>query len=367
MARDLQCLYLHIAQLQIEGTKALGRSYHSHKVADLIKENNKLIEHFLSSYDESIIASNIDLFYSVLSFLGYCHSYIVSSTSEDVNNEIYSCLRYVLKDWIPDADKYVILCAQGEYALHAYKLNNIDFYDLIESAFNFKYGIRMIPITMPFHTQGDYMFNAALYHEIGHFIDNYHKISACILEDVRNGKLVIPQADVYLKDMTEDLGKDKDKYYQQLSHFLKEYLADLFAAKYTKKSIFHYLKYINPFGKADPEHPSIGCREKIVDEFLDDPANYSDFLRLLISHTKDMNGDILNPNTQNIDISSFVNLVECDKPSSEQHVHSIIPNLWDIWNNKRDEFKDNAGVPMHYIEIYRNLMDLTAKTIQKLQ
>lgn len=367
MARELQYLYLHFAQLRIEGDKALGRHYHSSKVVDLIMENNRLIDYLLSKYNESTIETNSNLFYWVLWFLGQCHSYIVSSTSDDVKSEIYSCLRYVLKDWIPDADKYVILCTQGDYAFHSFQVKDIDFYELIESDFSFKYGMRMIPITMPFYTQSDFMFNAVLYHEIGHFIDNYHKISASILEEVKSGKLSIPQADVYLKDMTEELAKDAKKYYDQLSYFLKEYLADLFAAKYTKKSIFHFLKYVNPDGGKDSEHPSVASREKLVDEFLGDSTNYSDFLKLLISYKKDIKGNTLCPNTCNTDISLFVSGKECEKPESEQHIHSIIPNLWDIWNKRRSEFKDDSGAPMKFIEIYRNLMELTSKTVQKLQ
>ena len=60
-------------------------------------------------------------------------------------------------------------------------------------------------------------------------------------------------------------------------------------------------------------------------------------------------------------------LPECDKPDSNEHVHSIIPNLWDLWNNRRHEFKYANGAPMNFIDIYKNLMELSAKTVQKLQ
>lgn len=367
MARELQHLYLHIAQLRIEGDKALTRKYHSPKVEELIKENNRLIDHILSNYNEAVLIGNIDLFYYTLWFLGNSHSYIVSSTSDDVSSEIFSCLRFVLKEWIPDPEKYVIVCTQGDFSFNTFFLYGIDFYDQIESAFHFQYAMKMIPIKMPFHMQSDFMFNAALYHEIGHFIDRYQKIIATIIEEEKNGNLTIPQIDVYLKDMTEDKATNVDEYYKQLTNFLKEYLADLFAARYTGKSIFYYLKYVNPSGDADKEHPSFACREKMVEEFLGDSANYGELLNLILSYTKDIKGNMLCPCTLNTDISSFVNLSECDKPDSNEHVHSIIPNLWDIWNNRRHEFKDARGASMNFIDIYKNLMELSAKTVQKLQ
>lgn len=367
MARELQHLYLHLAQLRLEGERALTRDYHTQKVKDLIGENNRLIDHLLATYDEATLKANIDLFYWTLWFLGNSHSYIVSSTSDDVRSEIFTCLRFVLKEWIPNPETYVIICSQGDYAYNRFQLGKYDFYDQIESYFGFIYGIKMIPIKMPFDMQSDFMFNAALYHEIGHFIDHYHKITESIVEEVKNGKKSIPQVDVYLKDMTKDAATDIDGYYKQLTAYIQEYFADLFAARYTSKSLFQYLNYVNPKGEADDEHPTTTCREKVVDEFLGDPANYSDFLKLLLSNTKDINGTPLQPNTLNTDISSFVDQKECDKPDSEQHVHSIIPNLWEIWNNRRGEFKDATGVPMNFIEIYKTLMDLTAKTVQKLQ
>lgn len=367
MARELQHLYLHIAQLRIEGDKALTRKYHSPKVLKLVQENNRFIDYILSTYNETVLLANIDLFYSTLWFLGNSHSYIVSSTSDDVSSEIFSCLRFVSKEWIPDPEKYVIVCSQGDYAYNFFDWNGNDVYDQLESTFGFRFAMRMIPIKMPFHMQSDFMFNAALYHEIGHFIDRYHKIIATIIEEEKNGNIVIPQADVYLKDMTEDRATNVDEYYKQLTNFLKEYFADLFAARYTGKSIFYYLKYVNPSGDADKDHPSVFCREKMVDEFLGDSANYGDLLNLILSYTKDMKGERLHPCTLNTDISSFVSLTECDKPDSNEHVHSIIPNLWDLWNNRRHEFKYASGAPMNFIDIYKNLMELSAKTVQKLQ
>lgn len=68
-----------------------------------------------------------------------------------------------------------------------------------------------------------------------------------------------------------------------------------------------------------------------------------------------------------MDISSFVDLKDCDKPMSESHVHSIIPNLWDIWINRRGDFKKADGSAMNFIEIYQSLMELSARTIQKIQ
>ena len=367
MARELQHLYLHIAQLHLEGDKALTKQYHSPKVLELVKENNRLIGYILSKYDETTLKENIDFFYYILWFLGNSHSYIISSTTDDVRSEIFSCLRFVLKEWIPDSEKYVIVCSQGDFAFRTFYLNGIDFYDQIECYLQFQYAIRMIPINMPFYMQSDFMFNAALYHEIGHFVDHYHRIIESIIEEEKNGNIAIPQVDVYLKDMTEDKAKNVNEYYTQLTSYLKEYLADLFAARYTGKSIFYYLRYVTPDGKADKGHPSSACREMMVDEFLGDSAKYGELLKLLLSNTKDMKDNPLRPCTLNTDISSFVSLSECDKPASNEHVHSIIPNLWDIWNNRRYEFKGNDGTPMGFIDIYKNLMELSAKTVQKLQ
>lgn len=366
MARELQHLYLHLAQLRLEGERALSRDYHTPKVEDLIRENIRFID-FVLSIDEAILIKFIDYFYSSLHIIDVSHSFIVSTTSDDVRSEIFSCLRYVLKEWIPNPESYVILCSQGDFAFSSFFWSGNDFYDQIESTFHFKYSIRMIPIRMPFHMQGDFMFNAALYHEVGHFIDHYHKMTESIVEEVKNGKLTIPQADVYLKDMTKDAATDAAGYYKQLTAYIKEYYADLFAARYTRKAIFQYLNYVTPKGDADDEHPTTACREMVVNEFLGDPANYSDFLKLLLSYTKDLNGNNLQPSTLNTDISSFVQQIECNKPDTEQHVHSIIPNLWEIWNNRRGEFKDATSAQMSFIEIYRTLMELTAKTVQKLQ
>lgn len=367
MARDIQYLYLHIAQLKLSGESALSKAYHTPKVNEFIEENNRLLDYVLSTYNEATLIRHIDFFFNLLTFINDCHAFVVTSTTDDVRSEIFTCLRFVLKDWIPDPEKYVIICSHGDFAYKSYDWGKVDVYDQIESSLAFKYNKKMIPIYMPFHMKGDFMNNAALYHEIGHFLDGYHKITALIIEEVKNGTLTVPQEDVYLCDMTESLATNPDKYYEQLGDYIGEFIADLFAARYTNVSIFHFLSYINPPGKASAKHPSHVNRRKVVEEFLGDPKCYSDFLKMLLLYVKDRTTHELKPLTHSTDIESFVQLKDCNNPVSPEHIHSIIPGLWEMWNNRRAEFKDTAGTQMNFVDIYKSLMDLTANAVQKLQ
>lgn len=367
MAREIQYLYLHLAQLRLSGESALGKSYHTPKVNEFIKENNRLLDYILGNYSEATWLKNVDFFYNLLSFVNECHAFIVTSTTDDVRSEIFTCLRFVLKEWIPDPEKYVIICSHGDFGYKSFDWGKEDVFDHIESTLSFVYSMRMIPIYMPFHMKADFMDNAALYHEVGHFVDRYHNVTGLLIEDVKKGTLAIPQEDVYLNDMTETLANDPGKYYEQLADYISEFIADLFAARYTRDSIFHFLSYINPTGTASKRHPSHNARRKVVDEFLGNPKDYSNFLKMLLQYIKNESTHELTPLPHNTDITSFVQLKECNKPSSPEHVHSIVPNLWELWNNRRGDFKNPDSTQMHFIDVYKTLMDLTAKAVQKLQ
>ena len=138
MAREIQYLYLHLAQLKLSGENAMGKAYHTPKVNEFIKENNRLLDYVMSTYNEPTLQYHINLFYELLSFVNDCHAFIVTSTTDDVRSEIFTCLRFVLKEWIHDPEKYVIMCTHGNFGFKSYNWGKNDVYYFIKTTFGFQ-------------------------------------------------------------------------------------------------------------------------------------------------------------------------------------------------------------------------------------
>lgn len=88
----------------------------------------------------------------------------------------------------------------------------------------------------------DYLCNAVLYHELGHFIDQVQNIYPPIKSILwaNKDKVDCQKYFPYISD-----SRYPEPYRQAiLQNHIKEYFADIFAAQYIRESSFYYLEYI---------------------------------------------------------------------------------------------------------------------------
>jgi hypothetical protein len=183
-----------------------------------------------------------------------------SSDSSAVPEELIFCLNSILKEWLPDSEKYVVTTSlSGKF--NSYSVQSMDDSALlilktfVESVFRMKFESRLILFNMPEALANDFLANVAMYHEIGHFVDQRFQIIDKIFDQE-------PTLNI-LKG--PDLLKEKAHY--------REYFADLFAAQYIGDTCAGYVNYISYKSDSSATHPATDERVQLVDNFIN---GYSD-------------------------------------------------------------------------------------------
>lgn len=353
---------LHIIQLAKEFSTLSENQYDTPKLDEYVEDLSKLLD-YVEHYDYSNITDPEKIgLRNALTLLSHSIAYLHTTTKDDLTCEIFSCLRLVLKDWIPaEADKYVIVCTQGDYSI----VRN-DFlepaYEHIEKFFKIPFRRKLISINTPLYRKSDFLFNSVLYHEIGHFIDNYYHITDRLMQRFLNG-LQVPQQIDYFKGI--DFSTATDINWNKLYCYLREYFADIFAAQYIGKSVYTYLLYVDPTGCGSETHPASENRVRIVDDFVDNNTVDNELLECLKEATRLSSKRELERRDEDIDITQFLSL-NVASPVSPKQLHNIFQKIWDLWIHQRANFIKVNGMPLSNAEIYQHINDLTAATIQRI-
>lgn len=260
-----------------------------------------------------------------LKFIENGTEFLEDSILNSIPFETIFCLKKALLDWIPPNTSFEIVTSlKNEYSFkHTLSCDEV-LYILMDDIYSVKFENRLIQITVPKHEANNYLFNVALYHELGHFIDRKFGITNSFV-------------DKYYSSLNSD---DLERQYR--NHF-SEYFADLFATQYVGKAIAEYLDYYGENQGESETHPSIYDRLGVIDSFVDGEGLLSsdmdmeglieeEVVQKLVSYSNEKMGIELKVrySKEEISYNDFENFIPPIITSATE-LHGIFDIGWDIW------------------------------------
>lgn len=180
--------------------------------------------------------------------------FVSGSRSNDAPHETQYVLRKAIKEWV--SEDALISSASLEY--FNFSLQFADLWDFITNSLNLYdtggYKPLVVRISSPEAYEHRPVFCIPLFHELGHFIDHYYKVSEYSL--LANAQPPPPA------------GVHPDSWRQVHLRYRMVYFADLFAACYCGNTTNKSLSAIAPNHPDSPTHPSTAKRTLVVDDFL---------------------------------------------------------------------------------------------------
>ena len=205
-----------------------------------------VVEHVLTaspSYDDEIVRQLADKVWTT-------HRYLEGSTTKESPYEIEYCLRFAISEWLT-RDCIVTTALTDEKDFH---LRIGDPWDFVETTLD-RYESdlpqsRLIFIGVPRLYKSLPLFCCALYHELGHFVDQ--------MGEVTETSLLISPIDAGVPE----------QFHQAMESFRREHFADLFAACYVGSAIADSLDAVNPDAGMTLTHPPTQQRIDLIRSFL---------------------------------------------------------------------------------------------------
>ena len=298
----------------------------------------------------------------IMRFFSLSLEYLNHSTMNTVPYELIYCLRCALKDWNSNSEHYVIVTSSGDYCF-SYTLSlSKCVYDIIRTKLGIDFDDKLIQICLPQNMERDYLCNAVLYHELGHFVDLSFGFSKLVFSELQThfSETEVKSFFPFLDDMS--IPNDW-KNIMVLNH-LQEYFADLFASQYIGKAAYYYLDYIAGEYSMSNTHPSTQNRIALVNKFLSDSSSHLLFrifrkFAQLVFHQEFKPKYLALANSDD-----FYRLIPCELTDKNQ-LHTLFPYAWDIWLNNKDEFEryNSMSDPLKPVQKYMVLNNLIEKSI----
>jgi hypothetical protein len=277
--------------------------------------------------------------------------YLDGSTTKVLPYEVVFCLEAALKNWTNES--YLITTA----VLHEkdFFFQGIDesFYTLAEVLCGETFKHRLIQIALPDLYRHKPLYNSALYHELGHFIDVHKSITEYLI--LNNPKVSIPDLDVKPPAMS-------DLYYEKVRRaHLMEYFADLFAACYIGPAIKNFLAAFAPNNLSSGSHPSTKNRVENIEALL--AGKKSPLIDAFSSALSALKLPSLAKKYKEIDLSPALDNARPFTLSSIEEVHGIFDSGW----NYLHEALKKTRKPWSQLEenkIEKVINDLIEKSIR---
>lgn len=284
------------------------------------------------------------------------------STLNTIPFEVVGCLDRAMSDWI-DPEKFIIVTSlQNNLYSFSYDLSyakNDIFYQSLLTEYDLSFERKLVQINLPLNLSRDYLSSVALYHELGHFVDLQHEITALAAYLISSGKYTesVEMID-YLPFLKEE-NVDSPK----LRYHLGEYFCDLFAAQYVGETLGHFLEYITSRSELDSTtHPSTVNRIKVISDFVKGNTNpIIDYLQKVVMAVTEK---ALENRFERVTSKDFYTLVPYDI-QNDRELHGIIVYGWDVWMEDSSKFDSGMRYDVNFSEdtIYRIINNLVEKSI----
>lgn len=178
-----------------------------------------------------------------------CHRYLQGSTTKEAPYEIEFCMRHAIGDWLTDRC-LVTTALTDEKDFH---LKPGDPWEFVAKTMDRYTGKppeeKLIFIGVPRIYKHMPLFCAALYHELGHFVDIARNVTDFTL-------------------LTHPVQGASDRVLEVIQNHRREHFADLFAACYVGSAIVDSIDAINPRADHSTTHPATEVRIEVIRSFL---------------------------------------------------------------------------------------------------
>lgn len=370
-------LQLHLAQAKRALDNSARNQYLDPRKSDYHANLIKLLDCLVAEDFEALQVDEKKIRKELIDFIFSSMEYLDGSLFSSIPFELTYCLESALSDWMPsDHRKYIITTALRP-ELFCFSLESVaDRFRQINSLYGIDFNFDLIRISLSKYLAHDYLYNIVLYHELGHFIDEYHSISSKLIYYLssQNQILNTPQQ---LRSLGEFfpylLGSagtvdwailQRQEILQVAENHLMEYFADLFAAQYIgngEQEVLRYLTFPN-LNYTSNSHPSTQNRIKMVDDFLQGHAN--SVIDLIRSFVFIISGQELKKRFDPMPTDDFYQMIPPEIPSVAG-LHGIFPAAWQVYQSDHARFQQVNSLPNGFDsqEVYTIVNNLTEKSI----
>jgi hypothetical protein len=314
MHRDY--LVIELCQLKSKLLDLSDAQYFNGALVIYHKKLVVLVEKLISSV--SILTpgddKRIERLKEYISFLQESLTYLEDSTLNITPYETIFCLKQVLKDWDDSPPIIATSLKAGNYHFKGALSQNSALADLIKTEFDIDFTEELVQIGIPQLEVYNYLYNIAIYHEVGHYIDQLYSISYSTGNEI-----------YYIKE-------DKSKSEEATINHLAEHFCDLFAAQYVGSLITEYLEFKAENDSDSETHPSTKSRVKVVNDFLNEEPNA--IVDLLINAVEQSADDRVlkvrykEPSTENFE--KYLPHIIVD----EEELHGVYQTAWKTWRER---------------------------------
>ncbi len=375
MSAENRLLHLKIAQAE----KALGynsnNKYSNKNLSQYQQDLNALLSRIKDDVESGSIESGV--VQKRLAYIFKSLEYLSDSTLNLIPHELIYVLGHALSDWLPESEskKYIIVTTLS---------NNIDTFQFnpwmiregsnIENDINIAYDISfsasLIQVTLPKTLVRDYLASIVLFHELGHFIDEYYGISKRIAKEIADA--LYNEEDIGKHGLADffhvlpegkktDLSAEKrSNINKQFQFYWAEYFCDLFAAQYLGDGYMQYLAFV-AVGKPHSEwHPSTQTRQRVYEDFLNEKPNpivdiFQKYMPQLCNENK------FKKRFEPIPLDDFFNFLPAEISTIPQ-LYGVFALGWEVWLGNWTKYEDVNNlsyplVPENAYSIINNLME----------
>ena len=270
--------------------------------------------------------------------------YLSGSISSEIPYEVEFSLRIALKKWT-NRDTVITTALVNERDFHFVPLDPWQQIKIIIPEFDFakvNFNALLIQIALPRLYKHRPLYNVALYHELGHFVDT---------------TLRITQHSLLSSPGTAGLPIHIEK-----SHRM-EYFADLFAANYVGQANSKLLSNIAENAPVSPTHPATASRNGVIDDFLNGVTN--PIVELFNNSLSTLGVPELKKRYTRPNIEDAFNNIRPYQIKNENELHGLLEAAWNFLEDALEK-KREPWASLDEQEIGRIVNDLTEKSIRNM-
>jgi len=330
---QIEKIEIHLIRSQLQ--RLIQYPYFKKEVKEHLEKLTDLCDNLLNNYPKFppevyIIISN-QLWESI--------KFLSGSTINETPYEIVACLDKALSDWYTQQNSITtaLLSEKNYYFFSS------DPQDIIKKICDVDLNLEIIQIALPKAYKHFPLYNVALYHELGHFIDQKYSISDYLLLK-------------YEKEV-DQLNKTKTV----LSYHTREFFADLFAAAYTGNSVSIFLEKVIGIQKESITHPDSAGRIELVQNFLDGRDN--PWLDWFQDSCQSVAGKTFKKQYKTPDINNCFNDFRPAKIENDAELHGLFASGWNfvLDSSARDP---KTWLKTNEFDAFTRVNDLITKTIR---
>jgi hypothetical protein len=330
---QIEKIEVHLIKSQFQ--RLIQYPYFKKEVKEHLEKLTGLCDDLLMNYPK--YPSGVYLF--IATRLWESIKFLSGSTINETPYEIISCLDKALGDWYTEKNSITtaLLSEKNYYFFSSDPQNDL------KKICGVDLDLEIIQIALPKSYKHYPLYNVALYHELGHFIDQKFSISDFLLLKYKK--------EVGLKPENAHI----------LSNHTKEFFADLFAASYTGNSVNMFLEKVIGVQPITATHPETNSRIKLVKDFLNNVDNT--WINMFQDSCKVRSGKTIEIKYKASDVNSCFNDFRPAKINSDAELHGLFAAGWNfvLDSSARDP---NTWSKIDEFDAFSRVNDLITKTIR---